>query len=381
LTVSRLLGVAALSLTLALTACSTDDPGDAAAEAPHGFVAGAEEVAEAATALAYATDGGRQLHLLDLAGTEEKRIDLTTPARELTEDGRFLYVSDGDRTLEIVDSGVWTTDHTDHVHYYRAPAKSLGTLTLAAPIHTVAGHGAHTAISTADGRAVVLDRKALENGQITELLHIDGADLAVPYADHLLAVRNDQLVALNASGRETGAFQAPCENPGGWVVLRGGAVIACTNHWVRVKHADGRLEATAIPGRRHSPTPGDFGSRPRSNEAAMADSRGVWSLNAPRATAQFVRAAGVETAASPADGNLVLTLDKAGTLRSLDVGSGRVVAEKKQLGSLLTVDVNRAYVTDPATGVISEIDYRDRLRTARTLTTTARPDLAVEVGR
>jgi hypothetical protein len=379
-TVSRLLGPTALSLTLALSACATGDP-DPPAETPHGFVAGAEEVSEAQTAFAYATDGGRTLRLLDLTSTEETTVDLATPARRLTEDGRFVYVSDGDRTLEIVDSGVWTTDHTDHVHYYRAPAKSLGTLNLAAAVETVAGNGGHTTISTADGRVTVLDRKALENGEISELTVVDGAASATPFAEHLLVARDGELVALDPSGRDTGAFQARCENPGEWVVLRGGALIGCDSHFVRVKHTNGTLEAASLPTPQDPEPLGGFGFRPRSNEAALAGAGGIWALNAPKATVRFVAAANVVTAVSPADGDLVLTLDRAGTLRSHDIGSGRVVAERKQLGHLLTVDVNRAYVADPATGVITEVDYRDGLRTARTMTAAARPDLAVEVGR
>ncbi|WP_433833241.1 hypothetical protein ACQP2E_18325 [Actinoplanes sp. CA-015351] len=346
--ISRLLGVTMLSAALALSACSPSNP-EESEEAPHGFVDGAEELSEPRPAIAYASRGARILHLLDLTTTETTALTLTHPAETLIEDGRFLYTTDGDRTLEITDAGVWTVDHTDHVHYYRAPPRTLGTLTLASGITTIAGNDAHTTITTADGRHTVLDRRALEAGTITELT-----------AD---------------------AFQAPCETPGESVVLRGGTLTACHDHWVRVKHTTSGAEARVLPRPDRDVPSSPFGSRPRSNEAAQFDSTGIWSLNAPKATVQHVPAANLIAAASPADGNSVLALDKSGTLRSYDLRTGDVLAEKKTPGTSLTLDINRAYVADPAARVIHEIDYRDNLRTARTLTVEQRPDLAVEVGR
>ncbi|MEU4689221.1 hypothetical protein [Actinoplanes sp. NPDC023714] len=376
MTVTRLLGVTALALVLA--ACS--EPAEPAPE--HGYVAGAEELSEPRSAIAYAADGGRTLRLLDLATTEDVGIGLRIAARELSEDGRFLYLTDGDRTLEIVDAGVWTVDHTDHVHYYRAPAKSIGTLTLETPITSVAGDGGHTAIGTAGGTVVVLDRRALESGEIREVSRFGDTASAVPYEDLLLAARDGQIVTVDAAGRRVGAMQAPCATPAGWVVLRGGALLACDTHFVRVKRAAPGFEAEVVPAPGLRPlSPAGFGFRPRSNEAAVADDGGIWSLNAPKATARHLPMAGVRAAASPADGNTVLSLGENGTLRSHDLASGKELAAAKTAATRLTLDVNRAYLTEPATGVIREIDYRDGLRTARTFPAAVRPDLAVEVGR
>ncbi|WP_370457875.1 hypothetical protein [Actinoplanes sp. OR16] len=365
------------ALTLVLTACAAP----AAPRAEHGYVAGAEELSEPQSAIAYASDGGTTLHLLDLASTEHRAIGLRTTARELSEDGRFVYLTDGDRTLEIVDAGVWTVDHTDHVHYYRAPAASVGTLTTEKPITSVAGNGAHIAIGTADGTVVVLDRRALESGEMRELARFGATALAVPYADLLLAAQDDRIVAVDAAGKRTGALEAPCTDPAGWVVLRGGALIGCDSHVVRVKQEGPELAAEVISTDGASIPRGTFGFRPRSNEAAVAGEDGVWSLNAPKATARHLPMAGVRAAASPADGSTVLVLGSDGTLRSHDLATGKVLAGRKLAATRLTLDVNRAYLTDPGAGVIHEIDYRDGLRTARTFTTVERPDLAVEVGR
>jgi hypothetical protein len=389
----RLVCTAALSLALALSACSSTEEPQAADETPHGYVAGAEELPEAQSAIAYATRGARRLHLLDLATESDRAIGLSLGVERITEDGRFVYVDDGDRGLEIVDAGVWTVDHTDHVHYYRAPARPVGVLALDAPIRTVVGHEAYTAVGTADGKVTVLDRRELEAGKVVERATIDSGSstaLAVPYAGQLLVAVGDdparpadRITAMNERGEPTGDLTVPCPAPRGWAVLRGGAVIACENGFVRVK-VDGEKLTAKVLRTPHTPVPADmFGYRPRSNEAAVADRTGIWSVNAAKATLRHLPATGHElvAAASPADGSTVLALDTTGTLLSYDLTTGRVLANKAVPASHLTLDVNRAYLTEPAARVIHEIDYRDGLRTARTLRVAERPDLVVEVGR
>ncbi|GAB7037718.1 MULTISPECIES: hypothetical protein [Catenuloplanes] len=386
----RFAGVAALSLALAVSACAS---GQQTEEPPHGYVAGAEELPEAQSAIAYAARDSRQLSLLDLATAQEKQVGLSVGAQQLTEDGRFVYVGDGDRTLEIVDAGVWTVDHADHVHYYRAPATALGTVTVDAPIVSVTGFEAHTTVGTADGRIRVLDRHRLAEGAVAELATIDSGSataLAVPYAGQLLVAVGDardrpanRIVAMGADGRETGALRVPCAAPRGGVVLRGGAVIACEDSLIRVRHDRDALTATVLDSPAGPVAPGGFGFRPRSNEAAVADRGGIWSVNASKVTLRHLPAGGRElvAAASPADGDTVLALDAAGTLISYDLETGEPLAEALLRATTLTVDVNRAYLAAPQTRVIHEIDYRDGLRTARTLAASQQPDLAVEVGR
>ncbi|TDC43498.1 hypothetical protein [Micromonospora sp. KC213] len=386
-------GAAVLSVTLALSACgSSSDPPDVE-ETPHGYVAGAEEVAEPQPAIAYATRGARRLHLLDLAGGSEKEVGLSLDAERITEDGRFVYAGDGDRRLEIVDAGVWTVDHTDHVHYYRAAARSVGTLTLDAPVTTVVGFEAHTTIGTTDGKVTVLDRRKLEAGKVATLATIDSRSttaLAVPYADRLLVAVGDdpgrpanRIVAMDERGEPTAALEVPCAAPRGWAVLRGGAVIACEDGFVRVKLAGEKLTAKTLPSPRTPVSTDTFGYRPRSNEAAVADRAGIWSVNAAKATLRYLPTQGRElvAAVSPADGSTVLALDKSGTLISYDLETGKVLAQKSVPAASLTLDVERAYLAEPAARIIHEIDYRDGLRTARTLRVAEQPDLAAEVGR
>lgn len=379
---SRLTGVVALCVALA--ACGSTEPPQQAKETPHGFVAGAKEMAELQATIAYATRGSSRLGLLDLTSAQEKEIRLSVNVQRLVEDGRFVYASDG-RRLEIVDAGVWTVDHIDHVHYYRAPARSVGTVTFDAEIRTVAGFGDHTAIGTADGEIRVLDRRKLEAGKVVELGRIDAGGstpLAVPYAGGLIVGVGGRLVAMTPDGRRTGT-EAPCRTPRGWAVLRGGAIVACEDRLLRVKREAAGLTMKALPSPRKPVPASGFGYRPRSNEAALAGAGGIWSVNAAKATLRHLPAAGHDlvAAASPADGSTVLALTSAGELLSLDLETGKVLGRRSVPAGNLTIDQNRAYLPDVKGKAIHELDYADNLRTARTLPVAERPDLMVEVGR
>ncbi|WP_239099222.1 hypothetical protein [Micromonospora andamanensis] len=382
-----------MGVALILSACGSSGDPPVAEETPHGYVAGAEELPEAQSAIAYVTRGGERLHLLDLISGSEGEIGLSLGAERISEDGRFVYVGDGDRALEVVDAGVWTVDHTDHVHYYRAPARSVGALTFDAPITAVAGFEAHTTIGTADGKITVLDRRDLEAGKVTRLAAIDSGSstaLAVPYAERLLVAVGDdpgrpadRIVAMDERGEPTGDLEVPCAAPRGWAVLRGGAVITCENSLVRVKLEGEKLNAKALPSPRTPVSADPFGYRPRSNEAAVADRAGIWSVNAAQATLRYLPVTGRQlvAAASPADGSTVLALDSTGTLVSYDLETGKVLAQTSVPAANLTLDIDRAYLAEPAARIIHEIDYRDGLRTARKLRVAEQPDLAVEVGR
>src|SRR5690606_35256708 len=93
---------------------------------PHGYVEGAEETAEAQWRLVMADpDGG--LHMLDPATEEVEEVGEAPGAEHAATDGRFAYVG-GDAGTAVFDSGTWTVDHGDHVHYYKAEARAVGEL-------------------------------------------------------------------------------------------------------------------------------------------------------------------------------------------------------------------------------------------------------------
>ncbi|MDF2509109.1 MAG: transporter, partial [Microbacterium sp.] len=110
------------ALTVSLAACSTTPadppPSDGAAEDGHGAVAGAAEVAEPQFGLTSIDPDGNVSHL-DLLDESVTEIGEIPPANGMTTDGRYLFAQT-DGGIEIVDSGVWTWDHVDHFHYYRA---------------------------------------------------------------------------------------------------------------------------------------------------------------------------------------------------------------------------------------------------------------------
>jgi hypothetical protein len=74
-------------------------------------------------------------------------------------------------------------------------------------------------------------------------------------------------------------------------------------------------------------------------------------------------------------------------LHALDPASGQELARNPLLaapvgpGATIEVDTSRAYVNDPATGVIHEIDYGDGLRVARTFDLGGAATHMVETGR
>ncbi|MFE7723477.1 zinc ABC transporter permease AztB [Nocardia rhizosphaerihabitans] len=130
--------VAALA-ALPLVGCGSGESA-VVEETPHGFVAGAEEMAEAQSRLIVADAGTGEMRVVDLltekvtpidafavkAGSAQTHSAGAAPgAVQLAGDGRFGFVSSGGR-LSIVDSGAWTVDHGDHRHYYSAPIRAVG---------------------------------------------------------------------------------------------------------------------------------------------------------------------------------------------------------------------------------------------------------------
>lgn len=383
----------ALGVTFAITlaACggTSDTASESAPEAPHGYVEGAQEVGEPQVGLAYAERGAQTLAILDLAGEATTTVELDVAAQTIAEDGRFVYVGDGDRTVEVVDTGVWTVDHADHVHYYRAPAASVGTLTLDAPITSVVGQDAHTTVGTADGTVTVLDRRALEAGQLTvagELRSDAPTPFAVPYRGNLLLAGAAGLTVVAPNGAPVRSVGAACGAPEGWALLRGAVAVGCDEGVFVAKQKAGQDHDVLLPYPAGAERVRAFGYRPRSNEAAAVAGAGAWSVNTSRETLVHVPVpADVVVASSPADGASVVTLDVAGTVRVSATSDGAVRAQTPLVPSgtstPVLLDTARAYLADPAAEVVYELDYADNLRVARTLTLGARPELIVEVGR
>ncbi|MFG1999144.1 hypothetical protein ACGFNU_08355 [Spirillospora sp. NPDC048911] len=343
-------------------------------EKPHGYVAGAEETSEAQWRLVLAGDG--RVSLLDPA--TEKLTDVTaaniTGART---DGRFAYLTTpaGIRTL---DTGVWTVDHGDHVHYYKTSARDVGTVP-----GTSTGVTGDPAITTmANGKTVrILDRKALESGKVPAARDVPGT-AAVAYAEHLIIAAADGTVRVHdRQGAERSRLTARCPQARGQAVTRRGAVLGC---------ADGALLITdrltgikiAYPSRvRAAERATDFHHRPGTPVlAAKAGGRGLWILNLAARSWKRVGSAPLTAVSGTGEDTPVLALDTNGKLRSYDPATGSERDQTTLPGSSIQVDTARAYVNDPEGRRVIEIDYRDGLRVSRTFTVPFAPVHMVETG-
>lgn len=374
-------------LPLAGCGSSSEEPGPE--EKPHGYVEGAEETDGPQFRLVVADPSGavRVVDLITEQVTEGGRVPGVV---RLAGDDRFAYPITAD-AARIVDGGAWTVDHGDHMHYYRAAIREVGTVPRGG-LTAVHSDPALTAlISTDSPRTVLLDRPALEAGAITEQRVVDG--IAIPYAEHL--------VVADASGRaeirrRDGSVVAPlaeqCVEPRGTAVTRRGVVFGCADGALTVSADEGQFSAVKIA--YPQPVPAaeratDFAHRKGSTTlTARAGDRGVWVLDINSRTWRLVETGPVLAANTAGEGSALLTLTRDGVLHAYDA-TGAESARAQILtepvsGDILPVieiDTNRAYINDARARSVHEIDYRDNLRRARTFPLDITPAHMVETGR
>nr|WP_201469454.1 ABC transporter [Microbacterium hydrocarbonoxydans] len=399
------------SLALALAACAgeplvdqTPDPGAAPDDAGHGAMVGAEELAEPQLGLTTIDATGMVTHL-DLLDESITEIAEVTAPSAMTTDGRYLFADSGDG-VEIVDSGVWTWDHVDHFHYYRAAPELLGTVSgegEASIATTNSSTSGGTGLSFADsGDAVLLDTEALSRGEIRELFRLEREPhdgLVVPVGSFALVTQTDggratAVAAYDAGGEPTG-LEHPCAAPSGTITTRVGAVIGCADGAVLAHVDGGELIVEHIPypaGARPSAITSFDNREGRPTVAALAGPTDIrlldtrarsWTLLTPPTPL------GQVTAVDDDAGHLLaLALD--GRMLVLSADDGSLLAETPPLvtGSLssgmsptLIADQHRAYLSAPAERRLYEIDYADGARIARTFDTATEPAFVAETGR
>lgn len=380
----------ALIVVAALAACTTSPEEAALDEMPHGYVEGATESAEPQLHLATVDPSGT-VTLLDLLSEERTELETLDGATSVSTDGRFLFAST-ESGLEIIDSGVWTVDHEDHSHYYRAQPTVVGTLEGRGEA-SVAGGSTLTGVWFGEtGTGIVLDSAALGTGSIDEVARIDGD----PHGGHLVPFGDGLLVTEATAGAASGVraydslgkpldVAAACPDLSGTISTRVGQVFGCRDGALLVTLGeDGSPVFETIP----YPTdvaPGDrameFRARSgRPSVAAVAGTTGAWVLDTRERVwthlpteVPLLRVAAVDDR----DGTIV-ALGADGRVLVLDPASGATVATAEPLlaasvadpsllpGLELTVDSNRAYLNAPAEGLVYEIDYADNARVART---------------
>lgn len=405
--------LAALGLTLSACAgagsgapasTSDDRTSDVSGTAGHGAVAGAAEVAEPQLGLTTVDPAGAVTHL-DLLSERISDLGMVDAPIAMTTDGRYLFVQT-DAGLEIVDSGVWTWDHVDHFHYYRADPSLLGTvdgegaLTVATTnLSTSGGTGLFFAGS---GEAVLLDTEALSKGAVVERfrLETDGhAGMTVPIGSFALVTEGQHGVAASvagytADGEPTGLREA-CADASGTITTRVGAVIGCRDGALLATVEDDELtlERIPYPADANAPAATAFANREgRPTVAGLAGTNGIWLLDTRARSWRLLPApaALVSATAVDDDDEHVLALAADGRVLVLSGADGSVlgatdalVAESLAAGHApaLIADQQRAYLSAPVEQRLFEIDFADGARIARTFDTATPPAFTAETGR
>ncbi|MEV6426290.1 zinc ABC transporter permease AztB [Nocardia sp. NPDC051463] len=360
------------------------------AETPHGYVAGAEETADAQSRLILADERTGAIEVLDLITGQVVEVGRAEGARGIAGDGRFAFVGSAD-SAHVVDSGGWTVDHSDHVHYYRASARGIGAI-VGGRVAGVLSDGAVVAVAFESGPTLLLDRLALERGTVSERGRIaDGS--VVPYAEHLLvAVPSGRVEVRARDGAQVTAVAEPCINPHGRAVTRRGVVFGCADGALVVTRQDGVFTGAKIGYPRdvvEADRAMEFTHRPGSATlTAKSGQQGIWTLDVRKKMWTFASVGSVRAVNTAGEGSSLLVLTRDGVLRSFDPESHRETAQIALLEPLadntippvIRVDSNRAYVNDAARRKVYEIAYNDNLRLARTFTVGIDPTLMVETG-
>lgn len=396
---------ASLALALVMTGCTVDDPvqQDTADETTeqrddgHGEVAGAEEVAEPQSQLISISADG-EVGLLDLLTEETTDLGSIGTPEALDSDGRYAFVTTSEG-VEVIDGGRWTWDHGDHFHYYRADPTVVGTVPGTGPIEVttspLATDGGTGLFFAGTGEAVLLDNEALSNGVIAEVFRMDTdatSGVVAPVASGAVVAVEGESEATFYDADGTASATAPCAEPSGAITTRAGTVVGCADGALLATVSNGELAIEEIP----YPPDGERalafeGRKNRPTVSALSGDSAFWLLSTRNA--EWTRVDVDETlvravAADDADRHVV-ALDDTGRIRVYSPeGVGLAVTEPLVGDALadgravaLVVDQQRAYVSDPAGGVVYEIDYADDARVARELSTPTTPDFATELGR
>ncbi|MFJ4015348.1 hypothetical protein [Microbacterium sp. NPDC090014] len=376
-----LLFVSLLAATLTVTSCAASDapaPASSASIPPNDGVdgGGAAEVASPARALVVA-DADGELTLLDLETEERSTLaEGGADADAVLGVGRFAHVThvEGDRTVvDVIDSGRWTVPHGDHSHSFFGDAGVLGTIDGEGPVDIRVGDSA-TAIRFGSDVALIDHEKLADLDDAPHLtLPVDPAGPVIPFSGRLLAATDETIEILDAEGTATG-IAVPCTNATDVDLTRVGAVFACDAGAVLVtREVGGALVAESIPypaGAVAAPVLAGRADRP--DLAGVAGDRGAWLLDS-RAREWMLLATDTPLLRAVAIGDddsrtVVIAAD--GTVRVLAADGSELVRTSALLAASvadpalrelvhLVIDADHAYVSDPATRAVHEIDHGD----------------------
>ena len=195
----------------------------------------------------------------------------------------------------------------------------------------------------------------------------------LPFSGHLLVATGETLEILDAEGTATG-ITAPCVTATDADITRVGAVFACETGAVLVtREVGGALAAELIPYPAGAPSARDLSGRAdRPDLAGVAGDQGAWLLDS-RAREWMLLATDtplLRAAAIGDDDSRTVVVATDGTVRVLAADGSELARTDPLLAASaadpalrdrvqLIVDARHAYVTDPATGAVHEIDHRD----------------------
>lgn len=396
-----------LVLPLLLTACGApagnDDgaPSDVDASpsaTSHGFIAGAQENAEAQTGLLTIDAATGQAQLLSLLTEETVDAGSFGPVSAVHQDGRYALMTTDDG-VEVFDTGAWTVPHGDHSHYYSAEPGLVGSIEIP-DAGAVAGNGQSIAVfSQSGGYASIYTHKDLDADKIIESARITTTPhegRVIPFKDHFITTVADdggapEGVEVRDADDQTVLEEENCPGATGHASTKVGIVLACTDGALLIMEDDGEFSAERIPYPADAagiPPATTLEHRPRSNElAAPAGDSGIWHLDvSTRTWTHHETPVAVVTASAVGDTKRVLALGADGSLLTIHPKTGEVTDQVDLIEPLpedatpqLRIDTSRAYLSDPETSTVYEIDYSDALRTARTFDVPG-VDLMLETG-
>lgn len=402
---ASILAVAALLVGCQNTSPEANEPEpDTDSATLHGYVQGAEEANEPQLRLSVSDSESGAVQILDLTSEETVlEVPATVDTTLAGADARYLYLADQEAdTVPPVDTGVWTVDHGDHNHYYRAEPTALDAVTGTDPAHVVSAGTGVALFLDGEGRAKLLDRDELGDGNVEQLGTIKPGPhhgVAVPYEDHLISTVPSEspedlpsaLAVYDEKGKAT-PVDEDCPEIHGAGVTREGPAFACAEGLITF---DNDLSATLVP----YPDEAD-GSRAWSVEvgrdlaATPLDDHGIGLFDAKSGEWTYADTGTEVIAASVAgDDSAVVALDADGTAYSIDPESGESETKEKLIdipntddeghgaGPDVVVDRERTYVSDPSSGTVLELDQADGLRQARSFDVGGTPAALAVTGR